>query len=223
MAAACAFFLLGIIACPASLIRFDFTGDDPSFSQPWPEYTFMDPKVTTTGVGLGAGVVSATGDNRFNVKSWSLGSSLSTAIDGNKYISFDVVPESGYALNLGLSTLDFTLQAAATGPNQFALMSSIDGFTASSLSLLSGSISGTMNFEYTFPETGYDGMADPVEFRLYGWGASGSSGTMSVNALEVGGAVAPVVAPVPEPGACGMLSGLFLLGLFALQSFRRRT
>lgn len=211
--------LLGVCLSQASIISFDFAGSDPGLHSPWNTGTTTDPNLSTTGFTLGPGVVGNTGDDRFNAKSWSEGSSLSLAISGEDYFGFVITPNAGYALNLNSAEVAFKLQVSGTGPHDISLMSSVGGFSSGNelqnWTFTSGA--HTSSFSYDFLSSGYDSISSPVEFRIYGFDASGSGGTLSANAFSVGGSVVPV----PEPATWGVFSGFALFAILGVHVWRQ--
>ena len=62
----------------------------------------------------------------------------------------------------------------------------------------------------------FQGVTAPIEFRLYGWGGTGASGTFSVNDFTFNGTVDAIT--VPEPASFTLV---MLLGLIPMVSRRR--
>ncbi|MCK9303150.1 MAG: hypothetical protein M0P35_08165, partial [Bacteroidales bacterium] len=151
------------------------------------------PNVSTVApsgtVARGAGLTAATNGGRFNANNWASGT-LDGAITGNDYMTFSIAPASGY--KMALSTLNFRLERSGTGPNAFTFRSSIDGFTAD-IGTVSYTTTTWTPFSLTL--TGFSELRSSVEFRMYGYGATGTSGSAGFEGtgtdLEIVGTVSP--------------------------------
>jgi autotransporter-associated beta strand protein len=97
--------------------------------------------------------------------------------------TFTLTPNSGYEIDF--TDFVFTGQASGTGPASFAFRSSLDGFTGD----LGTPVANGATIDLSNP--GFQGIESSIEFRLYGWGASGSGGTFSVNNFTFNGGIAP--------------------------------
>ncbi len=191
------------------------TNGNPSSVVPdgWPATTtFANMEVGE--LSRGSGVVAIGLTNGFAANTWN-----SAVFDENKYFEFFAEPSFGYQMEL--TEVRFRTRRSSTGPTKLQLAYSLDG----------------VNFTNVGPEIDYagttDGFAQPpidlsgemalqaavarVTFRLYGWGASGSSGTFSfgrtgpgTDDLVVEGFVAPVAPssnPEPENHVTGFACG----------------
>jgi hypothetical protein len=97
-------------------------------------------------------------------------------INPNAYLQFSVSPVAGYELNIASVVLRMrrsnTGSPAGSGPTQWSLRSSVDGFTND---LASGSM--THNYSnYTIILTGFSQLTTTVTFRLYGYAVTAGSG-----------------------------------------------
>lgn len=211
------FALASAMTTQGALITFDFTGADPGQNNPWNTGTTIDTHADTDGFDLGGGVTGNIGDNRFNARSWSQGSTLASALSGDDYFGFTLTVDSGYVADLNSAVVTYTLQASGSGPGGYALFSSVDGFSDGA-QLVSGSVSGTAALSHTFDSSGYNNLSDDIEFRIYGWEGTSSAGTMSANAFSLDG----TITAVPEPAEWGMISALGLFAVAGLHSWRSR-
>jgi hypothetical protein len=182
------------------VVNFNFTGTAPSNNTPWTTGTVLNQGVTlTTGFSRGAGATGTTTNNRFSCTNFNV-ATLALAISGNKYVEFTITPVSGYPLDLRGAVVNYTIQASGTGITSAGLFSSIDGFSAANVlqSTTSGINNATLPITYTFgTDSQYQNITSAITFRIYGWGASAGAGTMSINAMSVGGVFSPIVQNIP--------------------------
>lgn len=215
------FAVVVALRCDAQLVTFNFTGTSPGQNSPWSATSVLNSSLSiNTGWSLGAGVTGSTGNNRFNASSWSTGTTFAEASTGNEYIYFSLTPSSGYELDLRSASLSFVLQNSATGPDFYSIRSSADSYgtdlSASSTAL--NSAGGTTTTSLTLPNSiTLSALSGPLEFRIYGWGASG--GTMSVNSWSMTGSVSAV----PEPATTTAIAGGVVLVSAMWLRRKRRT
>ena len=163
----------------AGLAQGIFSNPITSFSahndNPYTQGQVVDPNITVSGIGRGIGITPVGGTNRYNASNWN-----SPALDLDKYFTFTLVPNSGYRIDF--TSFIYTGSASGTGPTQFALRSSLDNFTSNiGVPGSSGSISLTA--------LAYQKVSTPIEFHLYAWGNTNSSGTYSVDDFVFNGTV----------------------------------
>lgn len=212
--------IVATTAARAQLVVFNFTGTSPGQNTPWTTTSTLASGITLTGWTLGSVTGSAT-NNRFTATGWSTGSTFSAASSGNDYITFSITPTSGNQLSLSGATVTYTLQNSATGPDFYSVRSSVDSF-GSDLSASSAALDATgtltTSTSLTLPSSvAYTGLTGAVEFRIYGWGATATGGTFSVNAWSMTGEVSAV----PEPSTYAAIAGGLVLAGAVWQ--RRRT
>jgi hypothetical protein len=144
-------------------------------------------------------VLSGTGSTYNTVNAASLGSAITTgaynggtvffgedgwpsgALDPNAYLEFALTPISGRSLSLlsinMLIRRSTTGTAAGSGPNNWALRSSLDGYA-------SDITNGTLNLSTT-PTTvailplSFTGLTSTISFRLYGYNSTVSTGGLN--------------------------------------------
>ncbi|MDY0151658.1 MAG: hypothetical protein RBS43_05245, partial [Candidatus Cloacimonas sp.] len=178
------------LLCGATLMSWEFStyaGNEATGTA-----NVIAPNVSATApsgiVSRGAGLNAATNGGRFNANNWNIGT-LSNAITGNDYMTFVITPATGY--KMALSTLNFRLERSSTGPNAFTFRSSTDGFTADIGTI---PFTGTAS-TFSLSLTGFSELRTAVEFRMYGYGAGGTSGSAGFEGsgtdLEIIGTVAP--------------------------------
>ena len=150
---------------------------------------------------LTQGTITAAGNaNRFGGSGWFNtgntpgGNTLAEAVAGNDYIQFIVTPNVGFSFTP--TSFVFIWDRSGTGPQNVTLRSSVDGFTAD-LGTVTGITAGAFATN-TITITGLANITTATTFRLYGYGASATTGTggfdANVNAINVtlNGTTAPV-------------------------------
>lgn len=159
------------------------------------EYNFDDNTLTASSVasnvsfgafGTGTGVtIPSTNANGFaagNPNPSIIRTSWSSSFDSTDYFDFTVTP-SGSPLNL--SSLVFDAQRSGTGPNQLEIRSSLDNYTSAIANLTlatSGSFAGS-----SANLSSLTNITDPLNLRIYGYGATGSTGTLRLDNVQLNG------------------------------------
>ena len=131
--------------------------------------------------GLGASDLSrasaltaVSGSSSINSSNWT----TSSSIDTTRYYAFTLTPPSGCTLDV--TKLSITTSASSTGPKSAALATSDDNF-AQTTSVTIGTAT---------PSVSVSGASGAVEVRVYGYGASSTSGTMRISSkLTVSGSI----------------------------------
>ncbi|QKG53134.1 beta strand repeat-containing protein [Hymenobacter sp. BRD67] len=135
------------------------------------------------------GLSSSTGAGTFKGSSWS----QATSPDAGKYIGFSVTPNTGYALTL--SSLSYGLVSSGSGPATYQWYSSLDNFTTPLATV--ASTAAPANTTLTLPAASFGNLTSTISFRLYGYGATASTGTGGLlGDLVVNGSVAATSAAV---------------------------
>ena len=150
------------------------TGTNPNTSNPYTTGQTVNPNITVSGIGRGAGAIGSAANDRYNANSWN-----TAAIDLTAYFEFTLTPNATFCLNF--TNFIYTGQASATGATSFAFRSNLDGFTTNI---------GTPNAAGTtinLSSASFQNLTGPITFRLYGWGASAAGGTFSINSFEFNG------------------------------------
>lgn len=155
--------------------------------------TTMAPGVTAGNLGISNGRTVSFATDAVYGSGWG----TSGGIDGQRYWTFTVAADPD-AVNL--SSLALNGYRTASGPAQWAVRWSRDNFTSD---LASGVLDTTLATQ-TVPSSalaaGGTGGTGTTEFRLYGYGASSSSGRWYLDGVSLQGAVAAV----PEPSTLGL-------------------
>jgi hypothetical protein len=182
------------------------TGTNPSTDNPFTAGQTVISNITVSGIGRGSGINANNAANRYNANSWD-----SAGIDLTAYFTWTLTPSSGFLIDF--SDFVYSGQASGSGPTSFAFRSSVDGFTADIGAPTAGGT--TINLS----GASFQNITSSVEFRLYGWGASASGGTFSVNDFTFNG----TVAAVPEASAF-VFGGMICMvaGLWSVRQNRLR-
>ena len=150
----------------AQIFSNPITGTNPNLSNPYTTGQTVSADVTASGIGRGTGITGSSANDRYNATGWN-----SAALDANDYFEWTITPVAGKAINF--LNLVYTSQASGTGATTFSLRSSNDAFASSIASPVAAG--GTINI------SALSNISSAITFRLYGWGASASTGTFSIN------------------------------------------
>jgi hypothetical protein len=182
----------------AQIYSNDITGTSPSTSNPYTTGQVTNANLAGIGIGRGAGINSNAGNDRYNTNAFVTASpSLANAISNNEFINIRFSPNTGYTVNLNGADFVFTTQNSGTGPANYAVFISSDGFTAGDELV---TYSGAATRTYTFPASGYNNLTGTIEIRIYAWGATAAGGTFSINDFVVNGSlVSSCTPPVGTP------------------------
>jgi hypothetical protein len=139
---------------------------------------------------------------------WALNGS---AADTSEYLSFGLQANPGYTLDV--SQLTFKASRSGTGPSNISIGIFVGGasqgvssaFTPTNTATATTSAMGTA-LTYNFADLTSIVATSLVEFRIYGWGATGSTGTLRLDELTVSGAVN--LTAVPEPSTYALGAGM---------------
>ena len=161
------------------------TGSNPSADNPYITGQNFNANITVSGIGRGSGISANSASNRYNASSWNVSS-----LDVNKYFYFTLTPNSGYKINF--VSFVYTGQASGTGPTSFAIRSSLDSYVSN---LGSPNATGTT---IDLSASTYQNLTGSITFRFYGWNASQSAGTFSINDFTFNGTVVSTGATAPS-------------------------
>lgn len=219
-----------VIGITLALLPFAAAAQLGSFSS---TYTFantttssgtVDPTPTPTADGVNFGSFSAhglgansTAAGRFAYSGWN----TTGGIDANRYYQVTLAPAVGYTLNL--DSISFGVRRSSTGPRDFTVRSSVDGFAADvpTASATSPEIATTANaFRFVNDiapaanitgntvqlPSAYDTLTQPVTFRFYAANPESAAGSFTVDDVTITGAAA-----VPEPHEYAAVSAAALV------------
>lgn len=155
------------------------TGSDPGLVATYTTGQTITSNISVSGIKKGSGISGNVGDNRYNANGWN-----SVSLDVNDYFEFMITPSSGYKIDF--TSFSYNSQVSGSGPTSFSVRTSLDGYTADIGSPLSGS---TATLSTISLSGAYQGISSSITFRVYGWGASASGGTFSINDFTFSGSV----------------------------------
>jgi hypothetical protein len=131
--------------------------------------------ITAGSASLGSSIVTPSfngGSEYYGQDGWPTG-----AIDPNAYFQFSVSPNTGYYLVLNTVTMVIRRSNTGTpdgaGPNNWALRSSLDGYTSNLGS--SSQTDSYVTYTVTLPAA-FQTLGSAVTFRLYGYNTTINSG-----------------------------------------------
>lgn len=193
---AAALLLAGTSANAQSICSNTIDGTDTYLQNPFTTGDVVDPNLTVSGIGRGAGLSGNTAGNRYNARSWSF-----DALDEADYFTWTLTPSTGYEIDF--TSVNGAWQRSSTGPNQFALRTSLDSFGSD---IATGSITGSASpSDYNIDLSALQNISSTIEFRLYAWGGSNANGTFSINDFSFNGSVVP--SEVTTPTLAGDYNG----------------
>lgn len=135
--------------------------------------------VNISAANLTQGTITAAGNaNRFGGSGWFntgntvAGNTIGEAVTGNDYIQFIVIPNAGFSFTP--TSFVFNWDNSTTGPKNVVLRSSVDGFTSDLGVVAPTGAIGTSN---TITISGLSNITTATTFRLYGYGATATTGT----------------------------------------------
>jgi hypothetical protein len=168
------FSLLGVQTLRAQVVAWELSAAPGN--QVSSNATTLATGITSGVLQRGAGLTAAAAGGCMSASGWFTSSSPTTitdAINGNKYYEFNMVVQSGYYVNL--TQVQAYLRSSATGPNTATLRSSLDGFATNigTVTIPSNTASSTF---FTIPFTA-NVVTGTLTFRLYGYGTASGGGT----------------------------------------------
>jgi Family of unknown function (DUF5689)/Secretion system C-terminal sorting domain len=138
-----------------------------------------------------AGKTGNSGDNALSTTGFN-----TTALNPAKYLEFTITPNANYAMVL--NSVSFYDQKSGTGPTNWVLRSSLDGYVAD-LNSPSPSVTNTLfNATPNLVELGinFQNINTAVTFRLYAYGGTSAAGTWRLDDLTIEGSLFNVSNPI---------------------------
>lgn len=178
----CLLLFVSALGFGQSIFTNPITGTNPNTANPYTTGQLINPNITVSGIGRGAGINGTNANNRYNANGWD-----TVTIDLNAYFEFTITPNTGFEIDF--VSFVYTGQASGTGPTSFAFRSSVDGYSANI-----GTPTAT-GVTIDLSNATYQNITGPITFRLYAWSASGAGGTFSVNDFTFNGNVNSTSSP----------------------------
>ncbi len=122
---------------------------------------------------------------------------LALAITENDYMTFTITPDSGHKMDLTSFTFRSRINDVDNSAERWALFSSVGGFTAGSqIAVGRTTVTATyVNYVVDLSAAAFQGLTEPITFRLYIYGGNEPWGGASMyDKLVVHGDVTPVAA-----------------------------
>ena len=160
--------------------------------------TTQGPNLNICTLSRGSGINASSLANTFSSNNFTVGGTQASSITNSDYLQFEISTISGYKVSL--STLDINFRRSSTGPDNFIWRYSLDGTNFTDIEtpfLYSGTATnGTAQVQIdlsTIPAL-QNVFNTTITFRLYAWGATGSTGSFAIgrlagNDLEINGLV----------------------------------
>ncbi|HLP64529.1 hypothetical protein, partial [Flavobacterium sp.] len=163
-----------VTLAPVSIFANPITGTNPNTSNPYTTGQTFNSNITVSGIGRGAGISGNNATNRYNTTGWV---NTSASLVSDEYFEFILTPNLGYAINF--NDFAFTNQRSASGPSTFDVRSNLDNF-GSSLGVYSNVGDNTPITEtLSLTSTSFDEVASSITFRIYGYNATGGTGSIN--------------------------------------------
>ena len=170
------FLLISAGTFGQSVFTNPITGTNPSSSNPYTSGQTVNSNLTVSGIGYGSGMSANTGNDRYIVRGVN-----SSSLNSNDYFQFTISPKTCYEIDF--VSLVYASQISSGSVN-LALRSSIDNYAAN-IATSTNSSGATMSLA----GAAFQNRTPSTTFRLYVWGASGSSTTFSINSFSFNGSV----------------------------------
>jgi len=142
----------------------------------------LSPLLSTQPViSRGTAVTAGPGAGAFAATMWTMAS----AIDADEYFQVVVTPAAGATINLTRFEVDE--RRSSTGPRQWVIRSSLDGFVADLATFMVPDNDTTRVDQGLTLPAAFTGLTAPVTFRLYAFQSEGATGSWRVDNVEIFG------------------------------------
>ncbi len=160
------------------------TDDSGDIQSPYKRGQTVAPHLIVSGLILN-GASKTDAKDRFNSNTWD------ETLNLGKYFSWTLTPAPGYEMDL--SDLNVTVQSSGSGPDNFAVRTSEDGF-ASNIYSESGVKNTTATHNIDIELTG---VRKSVEIRVYAYGTANVGGAFSINDFNFSGIIKKLIPSGP--------------------------
>lgn len=172
---AAAFITASATATPIVLNAWNTNGNSGVTADGFQSQTVAT-NVLTSELSRGSGITASSLANGFAANGWD-----SATSDTNKYFEFFV--EAGTGFDVSLSSIEYRTRRSGTGPSSLRWAYSLNGVDFNDIGsdiAYSGTTDGFVQTPIALGAIGdLQNRSGRITFRLYGWGASGSGGTLS--------------------------------------------
>jgi hypothetical protein len=192
----------------APLGKYTFEGTAPLAASSVSEAVELSDFSRGSGVGIFVEGNNGVG-NGYSANGWNSNSSTSL----QRFFQFQVRPKAANVVTL--AQIMFDQRRSETGPKNWILRSSLDGFGAN---LVYGGtpLADKWRTETVMLPSQFENLTQAVTFRLYGSEATGATGTWRLDNVSIDGAARPAASAVPTPAAIPAIVG------FGVSLWRKR-
>ncbi|MDW8853113.1 PKD-like domain-containing protein, partial [Flavobacterium sp. MMLR14_040] len=145
-----------------------------------------DANITVSGISKGSGVTAATVNGVYTGTDWD-----SNSFNQNDYFQFTLTPNTGYKINFNSFVYAGITGGSGSGPANFAVRSSLDGFTSNIWTGATASASATISLS----GTAFQNIGAAITFRIYAYGSSNGNRTYGIDNFTFNGSVT-CIAPI---------------------------
>ena len=182
-------FLLSIGVNAQVIYENPITGSNPNTSNPYIIGQVNNSNLSVSGIGRGSGITGSNGNNRYSANNWTMVSNS----DNNDYFYWTITPNS--CNEIDFSSLVLTFERSASGPQNFALRSSIDNY-ATDIWTFNYNTTALQSQSINLGASSFQNLTAGVTFRIYGWSSTAGTGTFSINSFAFNGLVNTTPTPV---------------------------
>lgn len=176
----CTLMAAGSIHAQNIIFKNDINHSDPSQFNPFSIGQITDANITATGIGRGPGLIASPGADVYKVTGWD-----TPSVDLTAYLEFTITPNTGFKINFISQEFKCNLSGA---PNftPYVVRSSRDNYTANIPFTQANFAAPTV---VNLSGTAFQNVTAPITFRLYPFGGSGSTASLSVNEFTFKGTI----------------------------------